>query len=949
MFGALFGAASPSFQLGRYVIMGTLGRGGMGVVFKAFDPALDRRVALKVLHKELDEQHTTRLLREAQALAKLSHPNVVQVYEVGEVEGQTFVAMELVTGQTLREWMRREPRPSWRACVEVFVQLGTGLAAAHARGLVHRDFKPGNAILDEEGRARVLDFGLARQASEDFDDESSIVRARTDQHEAVPLDVSLTNTGAVLGTPAYMPPEQMMGREADARSDQFSLCVALYEALYGERPYEGSSMMALMMSMQHGGIRPVPKGSDVPARLRVVLQRGLAPEPEQRWPTMEELLAELRTVIAPRRGRWLALGGGIALGLGLLGAGLAYEADMGQRCTGAEAQLDGVWDDARREAVKAAILGTELSYAPETWERVEPLLDAYADAWADKHTEVCEATAVRGELSAEALDLRMACLGRRRTALRAAVDVLAEAEAETEVVDNAVELVASLPGVTRCDDLNHLEQQDQRVPPPEDPQVASEVEALREELATVEAKTKAGLYAEALARVEPMVQRAEVLDYPPLLAEAEVRWGAVLERSGRYEDAERILEQAHGRALRHGHDEVVLDAVEMLTSVVGVRLARSAEGRMLAQMSIALAEYAGDASELSSSLNNMGSVCFGQGEYEEARRYLERALDVREAALGVGRPEVANSMTNLGTVYFVQGRYEEARRYLERALKIQEEALGAGHPDVAANLNALGSVYYEQGEYEPAQRYLERALHVQEEALGAEHPDLAMSLINLGNVDYRQGNYDEAGALYGRALRIQAVSLGSGHPDLASSLNSLGNVYYSRGEYEEAEAHFERSLRIREVALGGEHPRLATCLNNLGNVCDSQGRYEDALGYYGRALEIEEKALGVDHPLVAFSLVGLANVALKMGKPVLAREHAERAVSIRDEGKVPPEELAEARLVLARALWDERSERSRAVLLAEQARDELAAIGAEGDAEEYLVEAEAWLATHRVQ
>ncbi|MCA9707646.1 MAG: serine/threonine protein kinase, partial [Myxococcales bacterium] len=176
---ALLGGSSASFELGRYVITGTLGRGGMGVVYKAFDPPLDRRVALKVLHKELDEQHTIRLRREAQAMAKLSHPNVVQVYEVGTVEGRTFVAMELVRGQTLRRWMRQRPRPSWRQCVEVFVQVGKGLAAAHDRGLVHRDFKPGNAIIDDKGRPRVLDFGLARKVEKaDLEVSTAIRRLR---------------------------------------------------------------------------------------------------------------------------------------------------------------------------------------------------------------------------------------------------------------------------------------------------------------------------------------------------------------------------------------------------------------------------------------------------------------------------------------------------------------------------------------------------------------------------------------------------------------------------------------------------------------------------------------------------------------------------------------------------------------------------------------------------
>ncbi|MEM9457540.1 MAG: SUMF1/EgtB/PvdO family nonheme iron enzyme [Myxococcota bacterium] len=311
---ALFGTSNKTFELGRYVIMGTLGRGGMGVVFKDFDPALDRRVALKVLHSDLDQRSTTRLRREAQALAKLSHPNVVQVYEVGHIEGQTFVAMELAPGRTLRKWMRQDPRPGWRECVEVFIQVGAGLAAAHGRGLVHRDFKPSNAMVDDQGRARVLDFGLARR-TEDRDRESSLIelRAHTDRHEDVPLDVPLTKTGAVLGTLAYMPLEQMMGTEADVRSDQFSFCVALYEALYGERPYAGKTMQALIASMLARQIQPPPKGSPVPAKLRAVLLRGLAIDRAMRWPSMDALLGELRALVQPPVRRYAGIGLGMFL------------------------------------------------------------------------------------------------------------------------------------------------------------------------------------------------------------------------------------------------------------------------------------------------------------------------------------------------------------------------------------------------------------------------------------------------------------------------------------------------------------------------------------------------------------------------------------------------------------------------------------------------------------
>ena len=311
--GSLFPKVAAPERFGRYVVLDTLGKGGMGTVLRAFDLELDRPVAIKVLHGHLGKKHTTRLKREAQAMAKLSHPNVVQVYEVAEVDGQTFVAMELVKGRTPTQWAEQEPRPDWRACVRLFLQLGEGLAVAHSRGLIHRDFKPGNAIVDDEGRARVLDFGLARQDDEETRELSiRIKRAKTDRQQTVPPDLSLTKTGAVLGTPGYMPLEQMYGQEADARSDQFSFCVSLYEALYGERPYEGGTLMALMAAMQAGMVRPAPKGTTVPAALRKVLLRGLAVDPAERWPSMHELLFELERLVLPRRWRGIA-GAGVAV------------------------------------------------------------------------------------------------------------------------------------------------------------------------------------------------------------------------------------------------------------------------------------------------------------------------------------------------------------------------------------------------------------------------------------------------------------------------------------------------------------------------------------------------------------------------------------------------------------------------------------------------------------
>jgi serine/threonine protein kinase len=215
-------------RIGRFILLDTLGEGGMGTVLEAYDETLDRKVAVKLLHPAIAESNAKRLVREAQALAKLSHPNVVGVYEVGNVEGRTFIAMELVRGETLKQWQGQDPRPGWRECVEVYVQAGQGLAAAHAVGLVHRDFKPGNCVIDNHGRVRVLDFGLVREldaASVDEPAGASTLLRPTD----AALETSLTRTGTVLGTVAYMPLEQLSGALADVQSDQFSFCVSLYE------------------------------------------------------------------------------------------------------------------------------------------------------------------------------------------------------------------------------------------------------------------------------------------------------------------------------------------------------------------------------------------------------------------------------------------------------------------------------------------------------------------------------------------------------------------------------------------------------------------------------------------------------------------------------------------------------------------------------------------------
>ncbi len=287
----LFGVDMAAPRIGRFHVLEKLGEGGMGEVYTAFDPELDRRVAIKVLHAAYGDSHERRerLLREAQALARVSHPNIVQVFEVGVHHGHVFVAMEYVRGESLAQRLARKARPhDWKSVLQLFIAAGHGLAAVHAVGLVHRDFKPANTMIGEDGRARILDFGLARVTASG---DHHVPRAPSSGPDR--LDESLTAMGSVVGTPAYMAPEVLMGQRADARADQYSFCTALFEGLYGYRPHAGETLAALAETKLSGSLRPPPMGTKVPAWLHAAVVRGLALAPQQRWPSMPALIAEL--------------------------------------------------------------------------------------------------------------------------------------------------------------------------------------------------------------------------------------------------------------------------------------------------------------------------------------------------------------------------------------------------------------------------------------------------------------------------------------------------------------------------------------------------------------------------------------------------------------------------------------------------------------------------------
>lgn len=393
----------PGTRVGPFEIERPLDAGGMGLVYSATDARLDRRVALKCVREARGDSE--QLMREARVMAQLAHPNVVPVYDVVEAFGQVFIAMELVVGRSLRQWLGEQPR-GWASVVDAFLEAGAGLAAAHAAGIVHGDVKPANILVGDDGRIRVTDFGLATSAGEAASEQQGL-----------------------RGTPAYVAPEQRRGQPCDARSDEYSFCVSLHEALYGTLPGKQPS----------SGVR-VPRG------VQRVLARGLMEDPAARFGSMKRLLVALRAARSSRR--WFVAA------VVLLAAAVVMAYDVGGRraeldqCAAVANELSSVWNAQARQTVRASFERTRLSYAAQTLAGVEANLDAWTTAFDALRRRACETDWLRRETPLERLGAQMRCLTQANREARALVTQLSDAD-ET-VVLHSVAASEQLPSLERC-------------------------------------------------------------------------------------------------------------------------------------------------------------------------------------------------------------------------------------------------------------------------------------------------------------------------------------------------------------------------------------------------------------------------------------------------------------------------------------------------------------------
>jgi eukaryotic-like serine/threonine-protein kinase len=853
-------------SVGRYMLLDRLGVGGMGVVYSAYDPELNRKVALKMLRvgTARSQESQARMLREAQAMARLQHPNVLAIFDAGTFGDEVFIAMERVEGSTLTQWLAARKR-SWNEVLRVFLSAGRGLAAAHAAGLIHRDFKPDNVLIREDGRVSVTDFGLARDVG-----ATEAMALPAHGLVAVKGEEQLTRTGALLGTPAYMAPEQFLGGGVDARTDQFSFCVSLYEALHGERPFPGETWEALREGVLGHKVRASPKGVGVPPWLRRVLLRGLSPKPGSRFASMEELLTELERGPQAVRRRRMAL----AMLVVFMGFGAArYQGEQQRRekCQGAALRFGGVWDSARKKTLAETFLATRQSYAPDAWAMVERTLDGYTARWTRDWTEACEATWVAQEQPEPLLRRRHQCLDRSLDKVKALTDLLAQAS--TAEVREAANLIGTLPDLATC---SAQAVQPAEVPATGTPVPSAEKEALRTQLARVEALQAARRHKEGLEQAHAVYTRARELGDRPLEAEGLLWQGLMHQGLQENKQAEQRLTEAVLAAEALGLDELKARTQIELVWLYGVNLHQLEPAVAWSRQAQATIDRLGGSLKLQFPFHrNLGGALLDAGKYAEGTEHLLKARELAARVLGEDHPRMMGMWSNAGMGLGTLERYEEATEAVRHAVSLGVKWLGPRHPQVAGTQVSLVLLLLQQ-------RRVDQALPLVQEAIAT---------------------YTSLGEPGGGEARARLF---------------LGHIHLQRKEYAEARRELERSLAIAQTVYGPSAPELADALTGMGEVLSAQGQHTEALASIERALELQVQALGPKHFALGDTLVQRGKVQLALGRGAQATTSFARVLQLQDIEQNAPM-AAEARFALAQVLASRPEQREQAHELARRA------------------------------
>ena len=812
---------------------------------------LGRAVALKRLHADAGEADRARLVREARAAAQLQHPNVVAVYEVGDFAGEPFLAMELVEGETLAAWLA-VPRPL-AEIVAMLVQAGHGLAAAHAAGLVHRDFKPENVLVDRHGRARVADFGLARSHGHD------VAAVTTPRGGALGR---LTETGTVSGTPAYMAPELFEGGAPDACSDQYAFAVTAFEALHGVHPFAGTTVEAKWTEMAAGRIRS--DGRVIPRALDRVLRRGLAIEPAGRWPSLAAFVAALEPT--PRR-RWPLL---LAAGGATLAAAAAATFALGpahrDECEDNARLVDAVWSPSARTELSRAFAAA----APHRTTAIATAtaaLDDWADGWRLGRRAACH---VESPQRAS----REACLDDALGELRAQLAAWSSPDAAT--VDHSLAALAALPRPDAC--ATHA------------PSPSNAPRAVVESVASLEAMARVGRARQAQASVASIVATAEATGDPRTIARAHLAAGAIERELGDRDHARNHVAAAAREAARADDDATTLEAL-LQEAMTATEQGRPLDALGICDAAAALVARAHLDREHKVALTRADAL--GQiGRTPEAITEYQRAialLEPRAERDRTARIDLAAAYGALGDTLADQVDVQGGLAMLAKGLAIEEAELGKDHPEVARTLHDMGTQELQLGKLDDAAAHFQRARDIFVAAYGDRHDTVAGSDISLAELARARERCGEAKPMYERARS----ELPADHPLVGAIEYGLAQCAVMTNDDRDAAVHFERALALYQ-ATGKTGDAVADVRTNYGMALIELGRDHDAREQADRALvELEQAGVKPIGRIDAWRL--LAELEHRAG-------HRDRAIGYQRQvvtaiGDNPRDDYREARKV----------------------------------------------------
>lgn len=882
---------APEFE--RYRVEAEVGSGGMSVVYAARDVELGREVALKVMRRDVGEsQDQQRLREEARALAGLNHANIVPVYDVGHAkDGRLYMSMELVRGKSLREWTEARPR----AVVEilgVMIEAGRGLEAAHAVSLVHCDFKPSNVLVGDDGRVRVVDFGIARKVL--------LSETITGPGLAGDCEARAPNRKRpqVIGTPRYMSPEQMRAHPLDAKTDQFSFCLTLYEALYGQRPFLGTSSRQRLRNIVHGNIRRQPRGSLVSGRVHAIVVRGLAASPDDRWPSMNELLRALSAAQHPSR-RWVPLVGAAVVGST---AAVVSSTPRDTPCATTQKELDAVWSSSHRDRLRDAFRASDLPTAGDEFERVDARLSVFAEEWATSRRRVCEDESSPNEVRVA----QRSCLRRALEQLGVLIEVLGSADLTT--VRDAHIAVASLPNVAVCESSTAA-----GADIPE--HLRARVEQLDEELSTAPLLVTLHRDRRAGELTSRILHEAEQLGHAPLLAEAQYRRADVLASQGRQVDAAELFEKAFHTAQTARMDALAAEIAVDLQLTYGYRLARPKLAERWTKLARAAVDRLGDdGAQRAELIRTEGLIALRGSDFATARERLAAALAIYERLDDPDPLPKAEVSSNLGIACLELGLLDDAEEAFQRALSLTEGEVGPYNTRLISIINNLGSLAQARGAHQAALGYFERVHEAELALFGPVDVRIAMSLNNVGSSLSALRRDDEAVRYYERSIAAYESSDHHG-VDLARPVGNLAVAHLRAGKLDEAEAGFLRAIELIEAESGPTQADLSIHWFNLASVHLQREEYDRAREALERCNEIDETALGRDHPNVAQNLGALASIHVHLGEPAEARGLLEEALAIFAKFELDPVTVSDTEFELAKLLWDDgEHERARALV-----------------------------------